>query len=166
MVLTVIIYPGTFTFLESVLMLGSWDHEFELEIPVISWGLWQVCSTVFLLGGCPRVIIEQLCESIVAKGLRRKKLCCLLGLEVRDWIGLTIEFLEVAIVRIFDFVEWWEIGVNGFGDRIDFRFCLYRPSLLNRSPQSLNRQFSLFYLVNFFLDGCFFIIFGVAFKNI
>ena len=118
---------------------------------------------MFLLGGCPRVIIEQLCESIVAKGLRRKKLCCLLGLEV---IGLTIEFLEVAIVRIFDFVEWFEIGVNGFGDRIDFRFCLYRPSLLNRSPQSLNRQFSLFYLVNFFLDGCFFIIFGVAFKNI
>ena len=125
---------------------------------------------MFLLGGCPRVIIEQLCESIVAKGLRRKKLCCLLdckglGAVFRDGIGLTIEFLVVAIVRIFDFVEWLEIGVNGFGERTDFRFCFLRPSLLKRSPQSLNRQFSLFCFVNFFLDGCFFIILGVAFKN-
>ena len=83
-----------------------------------------------------------------------------------DWRGLTIEFLLVAIVRIFDFVEWLVTGVKGLGERTDFRFCLFMPSLLNRSPQSLNRQFSLFYFVNFFLDGYFFIILGVAFKLI
>ena len=98
----------------------------------------------------------------MANGLRRNRLCYLVAVFL-DWMGLTIEVRLVAIVRMFDFVEWLEIGVNGFGDRIDFRF--FKPSLLNRSPQSLNRQFSLFCFVNFFLDGCFFIILGVAFRN-